>query len=144
MNELHKPDDEHFFLRREFRCKALLGPWHERWLVRAYGALSDFGYSVLRPVWGLGTVIVVFWLVYLMTFVWEAILHEGTRTGAEAFGLSFSNTFALLGFSRIYYCAEYFANLPAWIKVLGGVQTIAGVVLLFFLGLGLRNRFRLK
>ena len=29
-------------------------------------------------------------------------------------------------------------------QVLGGVQTVLGFVLLFFLGLGLRNRFRLK
>jgi len=33
MNELHKPDDEHFFFRREMRCNAHLEGWPHRALI---------------------------------------------------------------------------------------------------------------
>ncbi|MDJ0825947.1 MAG: hypothetical protein QNJ16_10635 [Rhodobacter sp.] len=62
----------------------------------------------------------------------------------EAVGLSFANLFAFLGFARLYFGEFLAEEAPTWVKVLAGGQTIAGVVLLFFLGLGLRNRFRLK
>jgi hypothetical protein len=31
-----------------------------------------------------------------------------------------------------------------WLSFLAGTQTVFGFILVFFLGLGLRNRFRLK
>jgi hypothetical protein len=34
--------------------------------------------------------------------------------------------------------------MAAILQTLAGMQTVMGFVLLFFLGLGLRNRFRLK
>ncbi len=144
MVDAHKPDDALFFLRREFRCKLLTEKKRERIWIWLFWKLSHFGYSIWRPFLGLAALITAFWLIYLVSFIWEAVLHNGARTGAEAFGLSFSNSFGFLGFNRVYFGAEYFQQLPAWIKVAGAVQTIMGIAFLFFLGLGLRNRFRLK
>ena len=144
MNELHRPDEEYFFLRREMRCKALLDePWERIW-TQLYGVVSDYGYSVWRPILALLVVVTVGWLLIVAAFAWNAVLADGTRTGWEALGLSFANTFSFLGFSRLYFGADYVALLPAWMKVLGALQTILGVIFLFFLGLGLRNRFRLR
>jgi hypothetical protein len=37
-----------------------------------------------------------------------------------------------------------FDNTPAWLVAASGFQSLFGFVLLFFLGLGLRARFRLQ
>jgi hypothetical protein len=36
------------------------------------------------------------------------------------------------------------SNLPDLLKVLSAVQTILGTILLFLVGLGIRNRFRMR
>jgi TM2 domain-containing membrane protein YozV len=59
------------------------------------------------------------------------------------FGLSFANLFAFLGLHRLYF-THVLKDLPGLLQFLAGAQTVAGVVLLFFLGLGLHNRFRLQ
>ncbi len=61
-----------------------------------------------------------------------------------ALGLSFANVFNFLGFQKSYFAADFTQKLPPLLKFLGGLQTILGVVLLFFLALGLRTRFRLR
>ncbi len=39
---------------------------------------------------------------------------------------------------------EFYKEAPAWLDALSGLQSVVGIALLFFLGLGLRNRFRLN
>ena len=71
MVELHKPDDQHFFLRREMAAKALMGPWYDRWITKGYGLIADYGWSMLRPVVGLAALWVVGWLLDgLIVCVW--------------------------------------------------------------------------
>lgn len=143
MVDAHKPDHALFFLRREFRSKLFTERRSERVWIWIFWRTSDFGYSIWRPIIGLVALIVVGWLAYLTVFAWDSV-YGGQRTGFEAFGLSFSNTFAFLGLNRVYFEAGYFHDLPTWIKVAGVIQTFLGIAFLFFLGLGLRNRFRLK
>ncbi len=57
--------------------------------------------------------------------------------------LSFSNLFPLFGFGRTFLLEELKA-LPAVLQFFSGFQTVASLPLLFFLGLGLRQRFRLR
>ncbi len=59
-------------------------------------------------------------------------------------GLSFANTLGFLGLGRLYFGRGCWTKLPVFSKIVGGVQTLLGIGALFFLGLGLRNRFRLK
>ncbi len=55
----------------------------------------------------------------------------------------FACTFGWLGFGWVMH-SGFFDAAPAWLDAVSGAQTVFGVVRLFFLGLGLGNRFRLK
>ena len=61
----------------------------------------------------------------------------------RAFGLSLSNVLGILGLNQVIF-AEDIAQLTGFSEVVSGTQTFLGLVLLFLLGLGLRNRFRIK
>lgn len=144
MSELHKPDDEQFFRRQEMRCKRRLGTWIDWLFLSLYAATSRYGYSIGRPIGWLGVTV----LGGAAVFALPALRQAGTLANAvsavfEQLGPSFSGTFAFLGFLRRFH-PDFFANGPWWFETISGAQTILGVVLLFFLGLGLRNRFRLK
>jgi hypothetical protein len=39
---------------------------------------------------------------------------------------------------------DFHDEAPAWLDALSALQSVTGIILLFFLGLGLRNHFRLK
>ena len=47
-------------------------------------------------------------------------------------------------FNRLYFGADYFLIINQLLRVVTVAQSIVGIVSLFFLGLGLRNRFRPK
>jgi len=65
------------------------------------------------------------------------------RRCSEALACRFGNTFSFLGLQKTFFEGELKA-MDGWFQTLAGFQTVMGFVLLFFLGLGLRNRFRLK
>jgi hypothetical protein len=48
-----------------------------------------------------------------------------------------------LGFQRTYF-GDVIQNIPNWMQFMSAVQTTFAYVLVFFLGLGLRSRFRLR
>ncbi|WP_157932934.1 pentapeptide repeat-containing protein [Roseovarius salinarum] len=143
MLQLEKPDDAYFFFRQEMRCKEFEEDhWWNRVPIALFRWLSDYGYSVAQPAAGL----VLWWLVpgflYLFHFAGGIIGGTAPVSVVGPFGLSFANLFAFLGLHRVYF-GDVLPGLPGWLQALAGAQTVAGVVLLFFLGLGLRNRFRL-
>jgi len=136
------PEEEHFFYRREMGFACRIGPVWQRLPYRLFGLLSDFGYSIQRPVEAL-----------LLLWVWPAVFFFGhAQTGrladspeiGRALALSFANIFNFLGFHRTFFAPDVMQRLPAALQVLSGFQMLAGVALLFFLGLGLRTRFRLR
>lgn len=147
----HNPEAEHFFLRQEMACDAILKEdWLSRFVVRAFGVFSSYGYSVWRPIagllatWGIGA------LLIQIVFAWAIVYGTPPRGMTEvpglmdALGLGLANTFAIFGFRSYYLGEAYMIALPVLVKLIGGVQTVLGFIFLFFLGLGLRNRFRLK
>ncbi|WP_457645218.1 hypothetical protein, partial [Profundibacter sp.] len=133
--------------------------WYHKPFYWLFALLSDYGNSVWRP---------LFWMVFVMLpgalfmlwwqeaftflpressgFDWTlGLLGEDDPWAKprQAAGWSISNTLPFLGFGKLYY--SELAKELAWpLKVAGGVQTLLGYVLLFFFGLGLRNRFRLR
>ena len=160
MNKSLQIDEEQFFHRQEMRCKTVLAKWYHKPFYWLYALLSDYGNSVWRP---------LFWMVFVMlsgalfmlwwqgafTFLPKEASGFDWMLGLmgeddpwvkprEATGWSISNTLPFLGFGKLYYGGEFAANLAWPLKVVGGVQTVAGFILLFFFGLGLRNRFRLR
>lgn len=49
-----------------------------------------------------------------------------------------------IGFRAIYFSKSYMQYLPNFVQILDGTQTFFGFVGMFFLGLELGKRFRLK
>ena len=104
--------------------------------IALYGLLCDFGRSFVRP---LG------WL--LLTAAAGALVfwpHLGWFKIKKALGLSLANTFGVLGFRKDFISPQLVEALPSLLKLVAAAQTVIGAVLLFLLGLALRNRFRMK
>lgn len=137
-------DEEHTFFRREMGFAGQIGKWWERLPFRAFGWVSDYGHSIWRPVIALVALWTLGILIYLIAFAARDIEAGLLRVDLNAAALSFANMFKFLGFQRTYFDVEELRGLSAGLQVWGGLQTILGFVLLFFLGLGLRTRFRLR
>jgi len=139
----HNPDLEHFFLRQEMRCKQHLAQRFDKLFFKAYALFSDYGISVARPVAGLALVtivgaLVIGWHLWVPEQEWGEII--ALRQGL---GISLGNILPFLGIvPRIF--PEFHASAPWWLNTMAVFQSFAGIVFLFFLGLGLRNRFRLR
>ncbi len=142
-----RPEDEHFFFRKEMGFAAQIGGVLQRLPYQLFGWVSGFGYSIARPVACLGVVWLLsafFSLIVFIGFEGRFPVGQNLAAAGEAAALSLSNMLAFLGFRGLYFDAGYFAGLPVVLKVLGGAQTFTSFVLLFFLGLGLRTRFWLR
>ena len=140
MNKSLQIDEEQFFHRQEMRCKREIEKkWWMRCLYDIFEGVSDYGISIGRPAFWL----VVFWLFGMIAKLKPAAdgWWPDYHSILPAMGWSFANLFSFFGFQRRYFDEE---KLIMLLKLVGGVQTVAGFILLFFLGLGLRNRFRLR
>jgi hypothetical protein len=104
--------------------------------IALYGFLCDFGRSYVRPL-----AILIATIVLGIFPFWA---HFGLSKLGQASGLSLANTFGVLGIRKDFIEPNVIAGLPGVLKLVGGLQTIAGIVLIFFFSLALRNRFRMK
>tara|TARA_R110002167_G_scaffold100794_7_gene262957 strand:+ start:21426 stop:23012 length:1587 start_codon:yes stop_codon:yes gene_type:complete len=141
------PEDEHFFFRREMGFAAQIGGVWQRLPYQVFGAVSDFGQSIWRPAVGLLALWAIGGLLYTVSYAWGAFDDgQQPREILFGFGLSFANIFKFLGLQRSYFDVDFTQSLNPWLQVMGGVQTVVGflLLLLFFLGLGLRTRFRMR
>ncbi|MCG7627599.1 pentapeptide repeat-containing protein [Epibacterium sp. MM17-32] len=143
------PEEAHFFFRREMHFAGLPSEGRSlgaRLPYLLFGWLSDFGYSIQRPLvwllclWAFGGA--AFW-GYLASCCVPAPLDVVERPMGTAMALSFSNLFPLFGFGR-GTLGEILDKMPPVLQVLSGAQTVLSLPLLFFLGLALRQRFRLR
>lgn len=138
------PEDEHFFFRREMAFAGQVGGWWQRLPYKAFGWISDYGHSIGRPLVGLLFVWFVPTLIYIDTSYPYAEIGSKLISHSEGWALSFASIFKIFGFQSAYFGGGYLGSLPAFLQVLTSFQTICGFILLFFLGLGLRTRFRLR
>jgi len=142
MERLKKHEDEQAFFRMELRARlGLLPAWSiARWLNCSYRALSDYGYSIARPLlWMFGTFAfgaLVFWL--------GSADKNSLMELAKAVKFSFSSLFSIFPISGKVMTTEEFTCLSAFAKIVVVAQSIFGALLFFLLGLSLRNRFRMK
>jgi len=143
------PEEAHFFFRREMHFAGLPSEGRSlgaRLPYLLFGWLSDFGYSIQRPLvwllclWAFGGA--AFW-GYLASCCVPAPPSMVERPMGTAMALSFSNLFPLFGFGR-GTLGEILDKMPPVLQVLSGAQTVLSLPLLFFLGLALRQRFRLR
>jgi hypothetical protein len=141
MNKSMQIDEEQFFHRMEMRCKHVLASKPHKPIYWVFDKLSEYGSSVTRPLIGLLFLIMVGWPLMLVH-----LEMRDPATGAQfwtSLGWSISNSLPFLGLGKVYL-GDVIRDLPGWLKYVGGLQTFCGFILLFFLGLGLRNRFRLR
>ena len=138
MDRLKKHEDELDFFALELQSRRVL---QESVLkgsglpIALYGLVSDYGRSYARPLWALIAVAALGTLVLLLS---------SALTPWQSLGLSLANTFNVFGFRKDFFDAATIERLPAPLKILAALQTIFGTILLFLLGLGIRNRFRMK
>ena len=136
MDRLKKHEDELDFFALELQSRrVMLGRWGWGLPIAIYGAFSDFGRSYLRPF------VALFYLALLGTL---AFMPSNSLSSWQSLGLSVANTLNVFGFRKDFFDAATIECLPTLLKILAAVQTILGAILLFLLGLGIHNRFRMK
>jgi uncharacterized protein YjbI with pentapeptide repeats len=136
MDRLKKHEDELDFFALELRSRRVLAGTFPGLPIALYGLLCDYGRSYVRPLLGL-----------LVTVAIGAVLclpHFGSSKYPQAIGLSLANTFGVLGFRKDFIDPHVIETLSRALKLASAVQTLFGVVLLFFFGLAVRNRFRMR
>lgn len=153
MERLKKYEDEQSFFAKELRARrALL--WF-KWLdggradgertKSAFGALLNWAYEVFSG-YGLSIGSPLFWLVVLFAvgadiFAWAPV-HKGIPLPYDvAESLSLTNLLPLLPYK---VDNDIIIHLSPLAKIIGNLQSFLAIILLFLLGLALRNRFRMK
>ncbi len=143
MERLKKHEDEQNFFRRELRARrGLVRLLSGAWLLNlAYQASSGYGLSIGRPLlWLLGV-----FVLGAATFA-SAPLYCGAPMPIKlAAKLSFANIFVFLPDKReMMMVPNMIECLSNTTQAVSAAQSLLGVMLLFLLGLALRNRFRMK
>jgi uncharacterized protein YjbI with pentapeptide repeats len=135
MDRLKKHEDELDFFALELQSRrVLLGIWTGL-PIAIYGIFSDYGRSYLRPL------VALFYLALIGTL---AFLSSDSLSPWQSLGLSAANALNVFGFRKDFFEPAVIARLPAWLDVVSALQTIFGTILLFLVGLGIRNKFRMK
>jgi hypothetical protein len=113
----------------------------------AYDRLSNFGRSIWRPIIGLAVLTCLAWLLIMLTYSTICAATWG-QVGAGLV-LSLTDWALLLGADKWDTRIHAFETLcpncmfGPGAALLAYVQSAASLILLFLLGLGLRNRFRI-
>ena len=108
------------------------------WLLNfVYDILSCYGRSIERPIFW------IFFIFLLGAFVLAVMpsLDSGSLEPWSAAAVSATNLFSLLPNKPDTEITDHLSTLA---KVVGDIQSVLGIVLLFLLGLALRNRFRMR
>jgi hypothetical protein len=142
MERLKKHEDEQFFFRKELRARrGLVSRSRAAWLLNyLYEASSNYGQSIGRP---------FLWLFGLFAigsaFFAGTPVFNGTRMPIpRAAWLSFANIFSFLPVKREIMTPDMIEGLSSAAQIVGVVQSLVGLVLIFLLGLALRSRFRMR
>lgn len=142
MERLKKYEDELHFFRKELRARrSLLSKRSGGWLLDfAYEATSDYGNNVLRP---------VLWLIALLATGGALIFRSASSCPKPmsvelAVRLSFANIFVFLPDKRELSGLLDLSCLGTSLQIVSAVQALFGSILLFLIGLAVRNRLRMK
>ncbi len=154
MNGHEKSNDQHFFFRKELRAQRRADRWSIAGAMNSfYGLVCEYGYGLSR--------IATIWLVHIMLaavalwgirvldasehmFPWREA-YSSIGDFPDALAISFANAHALLNLSgRFLKDTEKGWEGVALFNVIGITQTVLGVIILFFLILTIRNRFRMR
>jgi hypothetical protein len=117
------------------------GAWAKRFLVNLYGWFSDYGRGVFLPLRGLVELCLLSMLCYWV------LADGGWSVWDNALLLSAVNALPTLGAGSAAressLKALYGSDIPNLVHVIAVGEGVIGLILLFLIALGLRNRFRL-
>ncbi len=147
LEEKKKYHDQHFFFRKEMRCRRWLGGRFNRFIYRLYEWFADYGYGVGRATiyWFLHIffgMIAIFITVFCIDMTIKEIIFCSISTS-----FANANPFVFIGIKdgSLMACYTKFQIFsPVGFGYIRGIQTIIGIPLLFLLLTTLRIRFRLK
>lgn len=142
MERLKKHEDEQFFFCKELRAWRELVPfWTAAWLFNyLYAVLSDYGHSTSRPLlWLSGLFLLVF-----AVFGWVPEITGTSMTIPQAASLSFASIFAIFPMPKGIMAPHVFSSLCSTAKIIVVVEAFFGTLLIFLLGVALRNQFRMR
>ena len=154
MNGHEKFNEQHFFFRKELRAQRRAEGWSTAGAMNwFYGLVCEYGYGLSR--------IAMIWLAHIMIaavalwgirildasermFPWREV-YSSIGDFPDALAVSFANAHALLNLGgRFLEDTEKGWEGVALFNLIGGTQTVLGVIILFFLILTIRNRFRMR
>lgn len=136
MDRLKKHEDELMFFAKELACRRVARGQVRGLPIGAYGVLCHYGQSYMLPLGWLIALILVGAVQFWPVLNWDFLL---------ALGVSTANTLGPLGLRKEMMDAGTLPlDLSRWLRFLSGTQMVIGLILLFLIGLGLRNRFRMK
>ena len=149
MNAQQKHNLEHLFFSKElevkrWRLKQGKGHYFQRIAYFLYEKWSDYGGSIGRPFGWLIDLIIPFAILYggieylTSNVSWNdwSIWYEGL----DALKISIANSLPILGLHRYVLTTD----TSVWTFALSAFHSLVSLILLFLLGLGLRNKFRIK
>ena len=141
MERLKKHEDEQTFFRKELRARRglariLSAEWTLNFL---YQRMSNYGHSIIWP---------LLWLFGVFAAGTAILARAPLYCGASmpiklAAKLSFFNIFAFLP-DRREVVTSMGSCLSNTTQAVRAAQSLLGLVLVFLLGLAVRNRFRMK
>ncbi len=111
----------------------------------AYDKVSDYGRSELTPFnWLVGVWLV--WTAFYAGITWSKNLLWYNHI-AEALSFSLGQLLPIIPGSRVAQTEGiqilFGGNLPVYVTLMAFIQTLVSLVLIFLIGLALRNRFRI-
>ncbi len=138
MESLKKHDAEQDFFRKELRAKReLLSKTSAKyWLNKCYETFGEYGYGVHTPF--------AWWVACSSLFfaTYSAALSGSVQ---NAFYFSLTNALPLIPMSKLAAnTLEATLSHHQWLILPAVLQGLFSIILLFLIGLGLRNRFRIK
>ncbi len=154
MYEHHAHREEAMFFALELKARRHKEPWYSAWLYWLYEKVSDCGQSVGRPSgwllgqWVLLSVALAVGASARLTDIWsfaadgEKLWAAVTYSALKIFPFLFTFRSSAERAAKTLFPSEGIA--PWWIDLLAAFQTVIAIVLLFLIGLALRNRFRAK
>ena len=147
MSTLQQPDNKHRFFRLSMQAKEV----HDGWgistgLSRLYGLFFRYGWGLERALglWVLHILLGAGCLSVMALWQRSQPLPDLAKI-VQALAVSFSNSHPFLGLQRgpVESAHNSFHTLTGF-DILWTIQSLSGPILLFFLLLTIRNRFRLR
>ena len=126
-------------------------PWNAVfWFGLLYQWLSDFGHSLVRPLFWLVTSNVGFYYLYKLLI--QHSPNDVASTSRALFDLTFASAVPFgatarpgcLSAVKTLFESDGLTDIPWQIQVASAAQGITNLVLLFLLGLALRNHFKVQ